>query len=527
MVCPNCHSTDIIAVQDQHFCISCGQMVPEDVVRAAEAKEATKRPAKATVASTVQTAPAVPKPSATTGYATIIEQRHRIEAVKPEDEAKPAEHSDTSLNHVAIKSPTAPAADPAAEPTAGKPKPKRKPGRPKATRLDAPKPPADLPAAPKLTVTPIPEPEPTPVEKEASPASRHTLASSRPRAMSDIRPPHPPKPAHTAPKAPPAHKLGVPAIHYSPILAFSLRSRVQPLWLALGAAASVLLAAITGYATWLYLSGTINQVAQRIISGTPQLVGELVVLAALYYIGRSLSQTALIYGLAREADHRPVSLSRQLGIAVNTFTRRLGLDIGYAVLELVILYLAGALVLMGGSHWPIDINWQVVALFSAFLVMLYLLTALALARGLAGVALTLGPHTVAASAKVGWRLFSHRLELVFVRCLAIATEAALVLPIAAVAIALIVASPSSMHVLVALGVGLLALIAGALLGAGTAAWWTALYRRLTELQSGHDPDAPLLSNHQSPEARRGPLTFIVALSTLLLCAALALPWLNF
>src|SRR6266403_1868325 len=29
MVCPNCHSDRIIAVQDQHFCINCGQQVPD------------------------------------------------------------------------------------------------------------------------------------------------------------------------------------------------------------------------------------------------------------------------------------------------------------------------------------------------------------------------------------------------------------------------------------------------------------------------------------------------------------------
>src|SRR6185369_17722227 len=40
MVCPNCHSDQIIAVQDQHFCINCGQMVPEDVVAKAKPKVA-------------------------------------------------------------------------------------------------------------------------------------------------------------------------------------------------------------------------------------------------------------------------------------------------------------------------------------------------------------------------------------------------------------------------------------------------------------------------------------------------------
>src|SRR4051794_29730005 len=29
MVCPNCHSHEIISVQGQNFCISCGQIVPD------------------------------------------------------------------------------------------------------------------------------------------------------------------------------------------------------------------------------------------------------------------------------------------------------------------------------------------------------------------------------------------------------------------------------------------------------------------------------------------------------------------
>jgi hypothetical protein len=32
MVCPNCHSDRIIAVQDQHFCINCGQQVPATAI---------------------------------------------------------------------------------------------------------------------------------------------------------------------------------------------------------------------------------------------------------------------------------------------------------------------------------------------------------------------------------------------------------------------------------------------------------------------------------------------------------------
>ena len=69
------------------------------------------------------------------------------------------------------------------------------------------------------------------------------------------------------------------------------------------------------------------------------------------------------------------------------------------------------------------------------------------------------------------------------------------------------------------------LLAGALLGVGTAAWWTVLYRQLV-LTDRPQAVAALLSSRQPEDARRGPLALIVALSTLIAVVTVILPWLN-
>jgi hypothetical protein len=149
----------------------------------------------------------------------------------------------------------------------------------------------------------------------------------------------------------------------------------------------------------------------------------------------------------------------------------------------------------------------------------------AITRGLAGVILTLTPKRPKEAAAIGWRLFSHRFELLGLRFFGAALELVLAVPLAAVAIAVIVNVPTAYASWTALGVGLLALVAGALFGVGTATWWAALYRRLILVD--HPGGAvTLLSGRQPADANRGPLVLIVSLSTFLLVAFLALPLLN-
>jgi hypothetical protein len=613
MVCPNCHSHNIIAVQDQLFCINCGQMVPPPEGQSAKAALATPdAPTISAIAAagssrTLEASPdnsestpkgkrgrkkaapeasPSPEPEAPpVAEGSDPEQKDSTEA-KPTDEAKPVAETpsdeqthddqkpepDKDSTSEPIESKPAsdqtpepapeadakPTSEPATENSSTKHR-KQKPGRPRK-RLDTPvavAATAPLPAAPGIRrmsdITPkppeseaaaTPKPEKDQLESQDKSSGRHS--KDKHTGHKDAKPAHSlfaklqsplihahtdktsAGQGHTGHAKPTIHKVGLPPLHYAHVLRFSLRERVRPHWLVLSALALAALLSAFIYGGWLLVTIPPSDLATQVLTAGPQMLVELVVLAALYYVGRSISQTAIIYGIAREADARPVSLSRQLGTGVNTFGRRLVLDLTFGIIDLTLLGLMLILFITGGSAWPVSPEIQVVAIFVAYLILLYLLTGLAMARGLAGVALTLTPKDTWPAISFGWQLFSHRFELVGLRFLALAMELLLALPLAALALAMILAAPAALHPAVALGIGLLAWLAGALLGAGTAAWWAALYRRLILADHHHHNDSTeavaLLSSRQPQDARRAPLTLIVAVSSFLLAAALAIPW---
>ena len=417
---------------------------------------------------------------------------------------------------------------------------RRKPGRPKAGRLDIPRavasyapatlPPAPLPMAPKIA------------RPHLLPSAQPTSSAAGPRSMSDLAPrpvhaarhksagapapgesPKPTKPGKS--RRPRAHRVGVAPLHYGPVIAFSFRARVRPRLIALGALATASLGVAAGYGVWIVLTHGVSGLARQVMNTGPKLALEAGLLGVIYYIGRSLGQAAITYGIAREADQRPVSLSRQFGIAVNTFGRRLMLDIGFGLGELVLIAAGIALFITGGQSWPIDPNLQIGIVFGAYIVLLYLFAASAISRGLAGVNLTLTTDRARTAAKVGWQLFSHRIELIGPRFGAILMEIVLAVPLVALGVALVVSAPPQYQLLVTVAAGALAWLAGALLGVGTAAWWAMLYRQLVIADRPMEAVA-LLSSRQPEDARRGPLALIVSLSTLIVAAIIILPWIQ-
>ena len=525
MVCPNCHSDQVIAVQDQHFCISCGQMVPElpvekvtQLVKSPVAVQDNGLPEGVkilTVNPDSQPVLTANEPAATVGEALVtiapvvgdlIQRRTRLE-----------------------RSITEPAAPPK----------RRKPGRPKAGRLDIPRAvasyaPATLPSAPLPIAPKTPHPQPAPSAQPTGPRSMSDIAprptpaarhkSAGPPALGESpKPPKSAKPRKS--KRPRAHRVGVAPLHYAPVIAFSFRARVRPRLVGLGALATASLGVAAGYGVWVVLTHGVSGLAEQVMNTGPKLAFEAGLLGAIYYIGRSLGQAAITYGIAREADQRPVTLSRQFGIAVNTFGRRLMLDIGFGLGELVLLAAGIALFITGGQAWPIDPNLQIGLVFGAYIVVLYLLSASAISHGLAGVNLTLTTDRARTAAKVGWQLFSHRVELIGPRFGAILMEVVLAVPLVALGVALVLSAPSQYQVLVTIGAGALAWLAGALLGVGTAAWWVMLYRQLVIADRPSEAVA-LLSSRQPEDARRGPLVLIVSLSTLVVAAIIILPWIQ-
>jgi hypothetical protein len=549
MVCPNCHSDKVIQVQDQFFCINCGQAVPDSAVKTSakvEAKLAVQDnglPEGVKVIPVAGKGPDLAKPHAPSNTADAKQPAVKVDAGAHKAEPPPA---DDSGDLVKQRKRMAAGDTPPPAATA-----KRKPGRPKAGRLDVPVSAAATTAAPAAKP---PEPKPVPAQPPAvlpEAPKIHSHAAKQPRRLSDIAPrrkpdqppetkevdehpaeksqPEPPK-DHAQQTPPPksrhhVSRVDVAPLHFGAITKASLRARVHPGYFGLSALAAAALAAAAAYGAWLYLSGGLPHVADCVLHAGALSIAEAVVLALLYYIGRSVSQAAIIYGTMRDHDGRTVSLAKQIAVGVNTFPRRLGLDVASATLALGLLAGAATLIVIGGSSWPVSQEIQVAALFGAFLVILYLLTALAISRGLAGVAVTVTPEEPMEAAKLGWHLFSHRFELLGFRFLAMAVEVVLAVPLIAAAVALLAAAPAGLHALAAVGVGLLAWLAGALLGAGTAGWWSSLYRQLV-LADQPERATALLSGHQPASARPADLTLVVALTSFLIAAALALPWLK-
>lgn len=512
MVCPNCHSDQVIAVQDQHFCINCGQVVPE-------LPEATPK-----------SAPAVQVNGLPAGVEILPLGSEAAPELGVEEVTLPdLPVADSSLIHARPR--LALPSEPVTK--------KRKPGRPKSGRLDRPHTavastvPTSLPSAPQITPAVPATAGPRSMNDLARRSSAHANvpAKAERSEASETEPAptqsHSPKSKIKSAKThrPSAHRVGVAPLHYGPVIAFSLRARARPRLVGLAALGALALGASSAYGVWVLLNGGVSALAEHVMHSNSKLGAEAALLGVLYYIGRSLGHTAITYGIAREADQRPVSLSRQFGVAINTFGRRLTLDLGFGITEAALIAAGFGLFIAGGVSWPINASLQIGVVFAAYLALLYLLSALALSRGLAGVNLTLTTHKARTAARIGWQLFSHRIELIGPRFGAVLMEAVLAVPLIALGVALVVSAAPQYHPEVAIGAGLLAWLAGSLMGVGTAAWWALLYRQLV-LADRPGAAVELLSARQPEDARRAPLAAIVALVTLVVAGTLLLPWIN-
>lgn len=416
----------------------------------------------------------------------------------------------------------------------GKKPRKRKVGRPKAGRLDVP----------KATHAPLPEPvltatatdaktdAPAEIKAEttvkapvishlATPAPENSAdAGTGPKHLADIRPRQPK--AKPQPPAHHVHHVGVAPLHFGSVMGFAVKARVRHHHLLLMSLAGAITGVVGGLGAWFALNGQLPKLATGVLDATPKLLGELAIIAVLYYIGRSLGQAAITYGVIREADSRPVGLATQLGIAVNTFGRRLALDALYGIVQLILLTAIVVLVLTGGTNWGIEPIYQVIALFACYLVLLYFLGAAAISHGLAVVAIVLTKLRAGHALALGWHLFSHRLELIGIRVIAMLLETLLAVPMVAAAIALFVYAPTAWHIPAAIAIGVIAWLAGALAGAGTATWWAAIYRKIILLDHASGA-VELLSSRQPSEASRLRLAVIVGVSGMLLAAGVFWP----
>ncbi len=443
MVCPNCKSTEIIGVQGQLFCINCGQAVPDAVVKAAASAPAPTD----TPQTSVSAAASVPEP---------VKRR-------------------------------------------------RKPGRPKAGKLDVPKP----------GVTP------TPVAGAAVPRIHHTAPRRR---LDDIRRPaaEPATESEAAQPAKPVAEHEAP-IGFGPISGHSWHDRFQPVALGWAAWPAALLALMAGAVTWVLIGHRTGQAWQLTVRAGWPLWGELIIIAVLYYVSHGLVQAAIIYGAARRADHRSVPWSRQLAAAVNSFGSRTGFDIVVLLLQLSIAVLGGGLVIAGGIVWPVPDYIQVAGLFLAFMVLLYAFIGLGFVLGLGRVALTLSGLNLPRAFGLSWRFYRRHFELTGFKVVSLLLELLLLLPLLALVVALAVYLPANLRWLTGPAAVLLTLGSGAIIGAGTAIWWQAAYRAL--VQAGRPGEVlPLLAGRRAERPHRGAAVLVSVVLILLGLAAAAWPW---
>ncbi len=419
MVCPNCNSTDIITVQGQRFCISCGQLLPEEM-------------------------PVVTK----------------------------------------VITSSAPAAK------------TRKPGRPKAGRLDTPKP----------EVVPV---------KPAPPAEARLGPAQHRQRLSDLIP--------VAPPQPPPAKAALQGKDDA-IVKASLRERFRPAALVWMLVPAALLAAMAGAVT-LVLVGDRRDQALAITwqAGWP-LWGELVLVFLLFYLSRSLGSAAVMFGTARRADHRPASAAHQLGAAVNSFGSRVGLDIVTTVLQTGLVALGAGLVVVGGTPWPVPEVVQLAGLFIAYLALVYVFVGLGVVQGLGHAAVTLGKLTIWQALSLSWSYFRHHFELVGFRFVSLLLELVLALPLFAAVAALIVYLPPDLKWGAVVAAVSLTLVGGALLGVGVAAWWVMAYRSLVRRHPGDT--VRLLAGRQPQHTHRGAAALVIVLTLALATFAAAWPWLS-
>lgn len=469
MVCQNCHSTDVIKVQDQFFCVSCGNLVEP------------------------------PRPKISTP--TLV--------VAPPTDGLP--------EGVTILPMTAPA-------NLDKPTKRKHPGRPKASRLDQPVAAGGMRDI-AIGFTPTLEPAVSEPEKPAipvAPVQKHPA-----RRLNDIAPA---RKASSAPAEPASSKqaAGVAEprpVPFSDLMSASIRGRFNAVHFCLALLPAILLALVSGFVV-VTLAGDYSSFSRLVPSRVyVPLGGELIIIALLYYVSRSFMHGAIVYGAARQSDHRPAPVARWIDMSARSFGTRLRFDVLSLLAQAVVFALIGLLLITGGIAWEVPAWLQLVVLFGAYFSLIYLLAGLMLTQGLGHVAVTLSTVTARKAFGLGWMFFRHHFELIGIKLLTLLVELVLLTPLAAAIGALILLAPGENNWLVVAGLSLGVMLAGASTGAASALWWQAAYRRLVKTERLTEAVGLLTGRKLTPA--RGHATSLMMILMLVLASMAALwPWLS-
>jgi len=478
MVCQNCHSTDVIKVQDQFFCVNCGNLV------------------------------AAPVPKIKTP--TLV--------VAPPTDGLPEGVTILPMAGTVILD---------------KPAKRKRPGRPKASRLDQP---VASGGMRDIAVGFTPTLEPALAEPAAAadaPAEQAPTSPAHPdhqpatRRLNDLAP------SRHASAAPGEHSPAKPAAAtgdlqptaFSDLMSASIRGRFNAVHFCLALLPAILLAMVGAFVV-VTLAGdymAVNRLLPR--HGLIPLGGELAIIALLYYVSRSFMHGAIVYGAARQSDHRPAPVSRWIEMSARSFGTRLRFDILSLLAQGGVLALIGSLIVTGGLLWPVPAWLQLGLLFGAYFALVYLLAGLMLTQGLGHVAVTLSTVTARKAFGLGWMFFRHHFELIGIKLLTLLVELILLAPLGAAIAALVLLAPSNRNWLVVAGFTVGIMIAGASAGAASALWWQAAYRRLVKTERLVEA-VGLLTGRKLTPTRGHATTWMMILMLVLAATAAIWPWLS-
>ena len=420
MKCPNCASTDVIRVQDQFFCVNCGNLVVP------------------------------PKPVAAPIPVVIPDTRGlpygiRILPSNPPD---------------------------AGHKSSGTVVRKRKPGRPKAARLDIP---ALQPSITKFAQQPTDAA--SSVVAPPLPKAIGAASDAPARTLSDISHSKPPE----AIRRPVTNVINQP-VPFNDLMSASLRGRFNAIHLALALLPAALLGIVAAFIVTVVAGRAVTPELLLPKDGMVRIAGELLILGAIYYAARSFTQGAIMFGAARQLDHRPIPVARWFDTSARSFMVRLRFDVMMGMKQLAVTGLIVGLVYTGGMPWPVPAWVQLGLLFATHLLLVYLLVGLMLSQGLGHTALVLSTITARQAIRLGWTFFRHHFELLGLKGLTLLFEMVLLFPLVAAIAATILLLPEQQSWPLAAGIGVGVALAGTSMGAASALWWQSAYRRLVRTE---------------------------------------------
>lgn len=461
MVCPNCQSSDIIEVQGEHFCLSCGK-ITESIKTSPASKKA--KPAG--------------EPASTTSDSKRDALPEGVEII-PLDGVEPPATIVGGVSQLLADPPPVVAAPP-----------RKRGGGAKAPAAQT----ADTSVAKQRADTKTAKSRAAVVTKTAA----ENPAASKPATTT--------KPA-------PTPKNNQPMLGY-------VGGGVN-VWLNLAVLATV----ATGGVLALVVAGANIVSLPTRLTGDWNIASAAITVAVLFYFVRCAAATAIAYGVARQEDHRPVPRKHWYNVAVNNIGTEQVLSYTGLTLQLAPVVAAAALwavlppLTHGLNQW---LSFGLLATVYATLV--YLTFSLTVAWRLAEAALVLGRINPFKALWLGLCFAFRHFSLLVTGFWSLLVEFLSLLAPVTLATAVLSFAASSQLWLLMVAVVPLTIVTAVLDGAFNGAWWQHVYRRLIRHERLYQA-LDLLAARPAEKPRASAAIIFWILLTMIVVIIGAWPWL--